>query len=429
MTFQRTIIVAITGFIFTSLTWSFSSSLNAHAANDAHAVHTNNSNSTRQAQTEKTLQNNTHATSHQKSAELINQVMTEIGNVTIILFPLIYSEKYLSQTLTPQQNKKIYILVGQLKSLLKKAEPHILTMSLTYQMSYQLFLDYLDNILIKDNPAFLHEIQNHLSILSDFCVSCHTQDSEFRTLFDNKHGNQNPLFESNLTNAEFNYSTRNYLEAHKYYEKYLLTTPNLKDSEILKNLTRIVSIYTQILNKPSDAIDALKKVEKEKGFSPGISKYIRESKQALSELHTAKAEEKNIVSFKELKNYVDQYLGNTSMDQGVIFSNYGELIEKTWLRGLLFRFLNNQPKQDQIPYILYWLALCNLSLGNDYDNILADYYIKQCITRYSNHPFAQHCFKEHKSYVRFYYTTPTEAILPFEINDELNRLERFLRKK
>ena len=347
--------------------------------------------------------------------------MTKIGHVMVELFPLIFTDK----TLTTRQNQEIFQLTNRLQSLFKSAEPHILKKSPTYHMSYQLLSDYLDAIIDKNNPSSLTLIKSRLSTLSDFCVSCHTQDNKLRTLFS---GIQDNVFNSSLARAEFNYATRNYHKAHEYYEKHLIFKPNLTDSEAFNGLFKIISIYTQILNQPVKAREAMNKLERENIFSPEVIKYIKESKLALTDLQATTANEKHLLSFHDIEKYVDLFLGGVNARQGIIFSTPQEEIQRLWLRGQLFRYLNIDPKPDEIPHLLYWLALCDRSLGHGYDYTLADFYIKQCITRYSDHPMAQHCFNEHKDYLEFFYTTPTEPILPFEVNEELKKLERYLKK-
>jgi len=353
--------------------------------------------------------------------ESLNEVMSKIGNVMVELFPLVFTDK----TLTAKQNQKINRLANQLHGHFEAAKPHIQKKSPTYQMSYQLLSDYLSAVVDKDNPFSTEQVKSRLSTLSDFCISCHTQDNKFRTLFSDS---QDKLFDSSLARAEFNYATRNYSKAHEHYEKHLIFSPKLKDNDVLQALFKILSIYTQILNQPEKAIDAFKQVEKEKAFSPEVTKYVSEVKRALLDLQTAHAKDKDILPYYDIEKYVAIYLGGVNARQGIIYSTPQEEVQRLWLRGQLFRYLNRDPKPNEIPNILYWLALCDRSLGHGYDYTLADFYIKQCITRYSSHPVARQCFNEHKDYLKFYYTTPNEPILPFEVNDELKKLERFLRK-
>ena len=358
---------------------------------------------------------------HTQAKESLNEVMTKIGHVMVELFPLIFTDK----TLSTRQNQKIYRLTNQLQTLFESAEPHILKKSPTYHLSYQLLSDYLNAIVDKNNLSSLTQVKSRLSTLSDFCISCHTQDNKLRTLFSAIQDNN---FNNSLARAEFNYATRNYGKAHEHYVKHLIFNPKLNDSEVLNGLFKILSIYTQILNQPVKALEAMNQLEKEKTFSPEVIKFIKESKRALTELQATTANEKKLLSFSEIEKYITLYLGGVNARQGIIFSTPEEEIQRLWLRGQLFRYLNNNPKPDEIPHLLYWLALCDRSLGHGYDYTLADFYIKECITRYSAHPMAQHCFNEHKDYLKFYYTTPTEPILPFEVNEELKKLERYLKK-
>lgn len=356
-----------------------------------------------------------------KTDKELNRIMTEIGNVMTVIFPIIFSEK----PLTKSQNYAVYNSVTQLKTLFSRAGPYITKKSPTYQMSYQLLNDYLESIIVEDNPVSLLEIKSRLTTLSNFCVSCHTQDSEFRTIFRDTHTTQ---FSSDLERGEFNYATRNYDVAQSFYKRYLLST-KLSDADTLRIIFKTLSINTQIINNPKAALDFLSDLQEEGNFSQELDQFLQESTEAISSLIEQKETDEKSISFSRLSEYANNYLGNSSFGQGIIFSTTAEKIERLWFRGLLFRYLNHAPRPDQIPLILYWLALCDLSLGGDYDFNLADFYIKQCITRYSAHPFAKTCFDEYKAYVKFYYTTPTEPVLPFEINNELVKLKKHLDKK
>jgi len=354
-----------------------------------------------------------------ESDDGLNKVMTQIGNVMVELFPLVFTDNIL----TSQQNQKIRLLANQLKVLFKNARPYIRKKSPTYQMSYRLITDYLEAVVNTDNPFSTEQVKSRLSTLSDFCISCHMQDDKFRTLFGDT---KKKLFNSALARAEFNYATRNYSQAHEHYEKHLIFSPKLNDNDILKGIFKILSIYTQILNQPAKAVDALNRLQKEKAFSKEVTKYITDAKRALNDLQASDTNDTDLLAYNDIEKFVALYLGGVNAQQGIIFSTTQEEVQRLWLRGQLFRYLNNKPKANEIPNILYWLALCDRSLGHGYDYTLADFYIKQCIIRYSSHPIAQQCFDEHKEYLKFYYTTPTEPVLPFEVNNELKKLERYL---
>lgn len=352
--------------------------------------------------------------------ENLNQIMAKIGETMVLLYPMIFSEDKLETS----QNQKLLDLAKKLKNLFSQAQPFIAQKSPTYQMSFQLLSDYLDSVVNNDNPAFLPQIKYRLRSLGDFCVSCHTQDNKFRTLFTNI---KQPNLSNTLAYAEFNFATRNYLVAHDYYEKYLLLTPNLPDGDVLKALHRILTIFVQVLNDPHKALEIFTQFKNMEVFSDSIKSYITGVVTALNMLSEEKLDEIKIVTFRELQEYVTRFLGDSNANQPFIISTPQLEIERLWLRGLLFRYLNNSPQAEQMPMLLYWLALCDRSLGYGYDYTLADFYIRQCITRYSSHPFARRCFEEYKGYVEFYFTTPTEPIVPIEIHRELNELEKYLK--
>jgi len=356
------------------------------------------------------------------SKQSLNQIMSGIGSEMSALFPLVLADR----TLTTAENEAILDSVNTLQALFDQAEPFIRQKSPTYLLSFQLLQDYLESIIDDVNPLNLEPVRQRLRVLSDFCVSCHTQDDKFRTLFKKS---ELSIFDGLLTYAEFNYATRNYLEAQAYYEKYLLFTPSLSDKEMLKPLHRILSIHTQILNQPLDAISALSKLEEGISYQEDIKNYVQGAKAALSNLNNDAMVKKSTLSYFELSKSVAKILSGVNASQPIIVTSPQEEVDRLWLRGALFRYLNQNPKPDEIPSILYWLALCDRSLGYGYDYTLADFYIRQCIVKYPEHPFARRCYNEYEAYVKYFYITPTEPVLPVEISKELKSLKAVLDKK
>ena len=133
--------------------------------------------------------------------------------------------------------------------------------------------------------------------------------------------------------------------------------------------------------------------------------------------------------FSELQKLASEILMDANAGEPLTGLNARNEVERLWLRGQLFRYLNSGAGKNEVPYILYWLALCDRSIGYGYDYTLADFYLKQCVKRYPRHPMARTCFNDYKNYVTFYFTTPLESVLPIEIDRELKELESYLIRK
>jgi hypothetical protein len=110
----------------------------------------------------------------------------------------------------------------------------------------------------------------------------------------------------------------------------------------------------------------------------------------------------------------------------IIYSTPIEEMNRVWLRGQLFQYLNGNPRPDEITKILYWLSICDRAIGYDFDFSLAEYYLKHCIYNHSTDPYARLCYKEYEHYVKFFYSGVQDAELPIEVNDELVRMRKAL---
>ncbi len=357
----------------------------------------------------------------QTGDKTLNQIMTNIGRTMIRLYPEVFAKKSLS----PKQAEAIRLELFQLQKLFEQAKPYIMKKSPTYQMSFQLLQDYFDTILSENKAVILPQLQDRLKSLSDFCVSCHTQDTKLRTLF------QGIALDEELdyfTTAEFNFATRNYEVARQYYIKYLLLHARLSDGIILKTVHRLLAIDLQIRNQPARALKAIQELESARSYPPAITEYLRQLETALKTFSENKSRPQDIRKFWDLQGYVSEYLADSSAKDPVIYSTPREEVQRLWLRGQIFRYLNASPKKDEIPQLLYWLALCDRSLGFGYDYSLADFYLKQCVIRYASNPFAKRCLADYKEYLNFYFTSPNEPVLPREIADEIKELEHYLAK-
>ena len=117
--------------------------------------------------------------SSKNSTKTLNEAMTEIGATMVDVYPLILSET----PLTNSHNNQILQSSKKLEQLFSQIDHQISKKSTTYQLSYELILEYLQATNDIDNSVDLSFIKQRLVTLSDFCVSCHTQDNKLRTLF------------------------------------------------------------------------------------------------------------------------------------------------------------------------------------------------------------------------------------------------------
>ncbi|WP_455222168.1 hypothetical protein [Kaarinaea lacus] len=351
------------------------------------------------------------------SAVSVNEIMAEIGQTMEDLFPTLFDEKSMEQ---PAGQKQLYESVKKLDALFNEAKPHFDIKSPTYRISFDVIHAQLTNAMVAMKYDNYRHATNTVKEFVAICSSCHTQDSKLRTLFSDVGRTQ---FNSDLQFAEFNYMTRNYDTAIKYYEKYLKATDNLSEVELMTIMKRILTINTQVYNRPEDAIKELNKLKDYPGHTKFSRKNLEEWLGGLKELEKQQASKVNNPNFEQLKGYVDKILGPLDDPGTADFPSKKEKVSRVWLRGLLYHHLNTQPPREEIPVILYWLSIVDRSIDYSFYYSLADMYLKECMLQYTSHPYAKKCYDEYEAYVTFSYSGSRGTDIPDDIADELKALK------
>ncbi len=352
----------------------------------------------------------------------LNQIMSEIGKTMVELFPLIMAKR----AMTDSEKNRMQRSVFKLFNLFQKAGPYIKRKSDTYQVSYDYVLDYLHGVTLafeKKEPTYA---RSQLYALGSICASCHTQDTKLRTLFS---GTKRDQFSSDIAYAEFNFITRNYSEAIKFYDKHLTSKQKKTEFAIAQPLQRIITIYAQIYNKPGEGAKQLEKYLTLEKHTHTTKNHLAKWITGLKNLEAQGA--KNVVdtNFSTLEKYVKQNFGNLDKPLASVISTPEEEISLVWLRGQLYRYLNNKPKKSEIPVIIFWLALSDRSIGYNFYFSLADLYLKECIIKHPEHPYARRCLAEYKEYIRFSHTGSSGTFIPPKLQQELDELEQRLQLK
>ena len=99
------------------------------------------------------------------------------------------------------------------------------------------------------------------------------------------------------------------------------------------------------------------------------------------------------------------------------------LVNYLRVSGILNEYLLTHPNTKVEPEILYWLAICDRSISNNFFFSLADMYLKECITRYPSAPIAKKCFTEYETQTTLGYTGSSGIHVPPEVKAELKRLK------
>lgn len=352
----------------------------------------------------------------------LNQAMVGIGATMVDIYPLIVAKR----PLTDEETRTVSHALTRLTTLFHFAKPFIKKKSDTYTTSYQLILEYLE----KTSRAFQSQNINYgrsrLYALGSICTSCHTQDTKLRTLFS---GTERARFSDDYSFAEFNYITRNYDEAIRYFDKYLLSGERKTELEIVQPIQRMITIYAQIYNRPGDGAKKLSRYLKLKHHTQLTKEHLEAWIDGLDSLERMGAGQIRDIDFRTLKSYVIKSFGPLDEPVVDIIPQPREEISLVWLRGQLYHYLNKNPEKDQVPKILYWLAISDRAIGYNFYFALADLYLKQCVLDFPAHPYAKLCFAEYKEYIAYSYSGSAGTFIPPKIVQELEELQAVLKKQ
>ena len=355
-------------------------------------------------------------------AKMLNKLMSQIGSEMVGLYPIVVS----SNLPTDKEKVQISERTTSLLGLLRQAAPYLGEKPQTYKLSYSLILDYLENTQRAITAKRWQAATLRLSSLGEICTSCHTQDTTLRTLYA---GTGREVFPDDLAYAEFNYFTRNYTQAEHFYSRFLTSADKQDDVGILLSFQRLITIYAQIYNLPGEGADKLQ------ALLAGLDRKGVETESLVPLVFGMKTLQKSGLSkvgdvdFNDLKKYVRKYLGPLDGPMSSFVVRPEEEVERVWLRGLLFHYLNREPKRDEIPQILFWLSVADRSLEYNYFYSLADLYLKECVVSYKDHPFAEKCYQEYREYMLYSYTGSAGEFLPLDVEEELGVLRERLDAK
>ena len=348
-------------------------------------------------------------------AKSLNETMVDIGKTMEGLFQILFDKKELDK----HQQQQLSTAVDRLILLFETARPHIDVKSPTYRISFDVIKTQLANAKSANKYKNFNYSRSILKDITSVCASCHTQDSKIRTLFPDIKRN---AFSSDYAYAEFSYMTRNYNTAEKFLTKLLDSNTEMEEAELLSIMKQLITIYIQIFYQPDDAAKALNRIKKYKYHTRFSQKTLEEWLEGIAELKKNKSSLKTIENIDQLNIEVKQILGDLHEPGSAQFPNKRERIARLWLRGALYHYLNTKPSREEVPVILYWLAIVDRSISYSVYYSLSDMYLKECMLRYTSHPYARKCYDEYKENIILSYSGSRGTDIPEDIQDELNSL-------
>ena len=361
------------------------------------------------------------------SKDQAKAVMGGIYNSFLQVIPYLYSDENSIEVLKKDKAKKEALLknLTDLSDFFKSAR-HVEYLDRPgFRPSLESMNSHLSDTINSVQSNNFIFAQKRLGSMTSLCISCHSQLSSM--------GAQNAFGEAlNKTkrdefDSDFGYGNYLYLiiqfdESEKYLnlalEKALAES---RSHELYSSLRRIISIHTKISFNYSKANAFVVKYESDKRM-PLLAKETvaawRKSLESWKDFNPAKVT--SIDSF--IKKYLSP-LEELKEVKGLGDNDITLLIAS----GILSKYLNDNPKTENAPQILYWLSVAERRLSNTFFFTLSDLYLKNCIKLYSKSPYAKKCYALYEENLEFGFTGSGGRDFPPEEKMELSRLRNLLK--
>lgn len=317
----------------------------------------------------------------------VNVSMSEIAKVMKKIYPDMYT---IQDELSEERAKQLAANLNRLMTLFEDNQMHFKRSSKTRTISYNVMMSQLKltKLIIESKQKYL--AREFLSVTTSVCLSCHLQDHKGQTLFSPLSRNE---FESDFEFAEYSYMTRNMDQALEYYSRYIDSDLKKDDYRIQTALKRKLAIH--VLHKKNagrainDFVKTLGNASLETEQKEDLAKWIKDLKK------WDKSPLAKMNNFLALKRFVATRL-DPLMDGKFNLKVFESPVVLLQLLSQINDYINKGPSQDEMPFLLYWLAVSDRGLNYQFVYPMAEYYLRECMERYPTHEVAHMCKKEYQ---------------------------------
>jgi hypothetical protein len=358
-------------------------------------------------------------------------VMGEVYESYVKIIPYIYSpEKLMGGSSDPNVTKDLITNLTSLAKAFKNSKHDTFFKRPGLEASHITISGHLDETVTYISSGNFIFAQRRLQEIGSLCISCHTQlpKSVTKNAFgDNITRERRELFDSDYAYANYLYLIRQFDESKKYFEKAMESDFNntgvSADRRVISSLRRMVSIDTKI-NFNFAKAKAL------------LDQWSADKRVLRSEKMVIKSWADDLASWKDFKpnsagdisTFIEKNLKPLDQKKEKMFTGEKDM---TLLvsSGVLFNYLIEKPETKLAPEILYWLSFGEKRLSLSHYFSLGDTYLKDCIRKYPDSPFARKCYAEYADSIEAGYSGSSGTNIPKEEKDELNALKSLIDKK
>jgi hypothetical protein len=348
------------------------------------------------------------------TATSLTSTMHEMGEIMIRLVPWTYQDNKEIPDQLASDVERLYALFTQSSS-------HFIDYPVGIQLSHDLLAQQLQDLSAGARIYGANSLRILLSESFALCMSCHSQDEIEKKPFSET---QLEKLEPGFARAEFMFLTRDYDGALPHYLDYLNTTATSPpDANRLTALERVLVLVTRPGVSPALAINILTELA-EDTVTEFESRLIGDWQMAMGLVAKGimSPVDRGNPSIEELASFIEVKMPRISSDTS------WQVQQVFWviLRNNLYRFINQHKQTVEMPRLLYWLASSDRTLQYKFYTGLSRLYLLECITHYSDHPYARQCFDEYELLMIVSFSGSAGSTIPEEVQQELDKLRVFV---
>jgi len=256
------------------------------------------------------------------------------------------------------------------------------------------------------------------------CGSCHAQveEKEQQWRFDAKQ-----LGGTTFEKAEFLYAIRQYDDALGKFKGIVKGFKRDGDRfQLDRSMERVMSVLLRNKRDLAEATKALGEFRKNKQLPEAVQKTFPKWEAQVQALRTAQQVDIKKLNAEQLEALVQRILPVETARQ---LSSDEHLVLALYLSGLIYQFVNSHPVTGITPKLLYWLAIFESVLQEDYIYSLGEFYLQECITRFPATETASLCYLHLEQKLVAGFTGSAGVQIPSDITQKLNSLRSLIRER
>ena len=352
-------------------------------------------------------------------ANEVKDEMKAIHGVVEQLFPLAVK----SGNLSGKEKNSLEGLIQALRDHVANLKPATDQQSDPFKISLEMLTEHLNHTLsAAQNKEYAYAL-SMVRELPQLCSTCHTQDERVKH-FDTTNIKQQ--LNTDFERGEYHFMTRDYQEALLDFNDHLAKQNKIShgkgNSEAME---KILLIYLNVYRDPENAIVYFDRLLDSGKLSMDFALDVNQWLHGLDQIKTGPYK---INDIGDIEAELDKILKFSSEQDMPMFISEENKVSALWLRGLIYDFIRRNPKDSDMPKLLYWLASLESALEYGIYYQLPEIYLKSCVTNYPTHPYAKKCIEKYKSHVTLQYTGSSGTHIPTYKQVELETLEDLLEK-